>query len=140
MANYVCMYVRAKINKFLVYIWIGHVVRIEEDARTRRVFDGRGYTEAGEEKKSLEGRNRGSPIIDWCDQLGQEAEASVRMCCGMPKPVNRVVIENYVNIMAIMLSSAGLISISFTIGFHTPLSRVSIPSNGKYMWTKRHHH
>ena len=35
----------------------------------------------------LEGPNRGSPVINWC-------EAPVRMCCGRLKSVNRVVMPH----------------------------------------------
>ena len=50
---------------------VDHVVRMEEDAPARRVFD------CGDLRKSakrttlnpLERPNRGSPVIDWCNQL-----------------------------------------------------------------------
>ena len=46
--------------------WLGHVVRIEEDAPARRVFD------AG----ICESRQRGQPCIRWKDQI-EEALSSI---------------------------------------------------------------
>ena len=72
--------------------WLGHVVRMEEDAPARRVFD------AG----ICGSRRRGRPCIRWKDQIeealsgvgAQRAEAPGRKCCGRPKSVNRVVMAN----------------------------------------------
>ena len=76
--------------------WLGHVVRLEEDAPAERVFD-----------EEICGRS----CIRWKDQIeetlchrlvwptgagAQEAEPPGRMCCGRPKSVNRVVMANEV--------------------------------------------
>ena len=73
---------------------LGHVVRMEEDAPPRRVFD------AG----ICGSRRRGKPCIRWKDQIEeallstgigvQQAEAPRRRCCDRPKSVNRVVMAN----------------------------------------------
>ena len=72
--------------------WLGHVVRLEEDASARRVFDAGIYGR----------RRKGRSCIRWKDQI-EEALLSIgvtnwrrpgRMCCGRPKSVNRVVMAN----------------------------------------------
>ena len=45
-------------------LWLGHVVRMVEDAPIKRVFDTRIYG-----SRPLEGPNPGSPVIAWCDQM-----------------------------------------------------------------------
>ena len=44
--------------------WLGHVVRVEEDAPAKRVFD---EEICGSRRRGKP--NRGSPLIDWCNQL-----------------------------------------------------------------------
>ena len=75
--------------------WLSHVVRMVDDAPARRVFD------AGKSPKRtalypLEGPNRGSLVIVWCDQMvgAQKAVAPERRYCGRPKAVNRVIMVN----------------------------------------------
>ena len=50
--------------------WFGHVVRMQEDVAARRIFDA--GTNGSQRKNTtlymLVESNRGSPVIDWCDQ------------------------------------------------------------------------
>ena len=52
--------------------WLGHVVRMEEDAPARQLFDAGGYLRKSAKSMTLhplERSNQGSPVIDWCNQL-----------------------------------------------------------------------
>ena len=78
--------------------WLGHVVRMEEDASARRVYDAGICGNRQRVRICICWKTKPRKPCHWLVQPtgvgAQKAEMPGRMCCGRPKSVNRIVMAN----------------------------------------------